>query len=103
MWSVLQPGSFSDSRLTDRKVQGVVVPAGQQLGDVRPAVSQLSVGLTDHDVLVQRPLAFLHCWVQVIVPALTALLPVTTLQVFGDYRPALHAVLLNESEDLSRK
>lgn len=79
------------------------IPAGQQFGDVGPAVSQLSVGLTDDVVLVQHPLALLHRRVQVVVPALAALLPVTTLQVFGDERPALHAVLLNEINGLHRK
>lgn len=81
----------------------VYVPAGQEFGDVGPAVSQQSVDLTDDTVLLQRPAALLHRRVQVVVPALAALLPVTTVQVFGNKRPALHTVLLNQINDLHRK
>lgn len=81
----------------------VYLPAGQQFGDVGPAVSQQPVGLTDDAVLLQRPAALLHRRVQVVVPAFAALLPVTTVQVFGNERPALHAVLLNKVNDLHRK
>lgn len=81
----------------------VYVPARQQLGDVCPTVSQQSVGLTDDVVLLQRPATLLHCRVQMVVPALAALLPITTVQVLGDERPALHTVLVNQIDDLRRK
>lgn len=91
------------TRLLRGHLSAVNVPAGQQLGDVGPAVPQLPVGLTDDAVLLQRPAALLHRRVQVVVPALTALLPITAVQVSGNERPALHTVRLNQINDLRRK
>ena len=53
-------------------------PAREQFGHVGPAVSQPSMDLTDDVVLTQRPAALLHRRVQVVVPALAALLPSTS-------------------------
>ena len=64
-------------------MEAAYIPAGQQFGDVGPAVSQQPVGLTDDAVLLWRPAALLHRWVQVVVPALAALLADTPLKVLG--------------------
>lgn len=79
------------------------LPAGQQLGHVGPAVSQESVGLTDDAVFLQSPAALLHHGIEVVVPSLAALLPVPTVQVLGDERPALHAVFMDQFYHLPRK
>lgn len=78
-------------------------PPRQQLGDIRPAVSQHSLGLTDDAVFFRCPAAFLHRRVQVVVPSLADLLPVTTVHVFGDERPTLGAKLLHQVNNLQRK
>lgn len=57
--------------------------------------------LVDDPVLLLGPGGLLHLWVQVVVPALAALLADTTLQVLGDHRPALGAVLLNQLDHLN--
>lgn len=61
------------------------------------------MGLTDDQILLPRPAALLHRRVQVVVPALATLLPATTAQVFGDKRPALHTVLMDQRDQLHRK
>ena len=47
--------------------------AGKQLGDLRPAVAQRSVGLSQDFVLLCSPPIFLDAGVDVVVPALTTL------------------------------
>lgn len=59
--------------------------------------------LVDYSVFLLRPGSLLNLWVQVVVPALAALLPIPGVQVFGDQRPAFHAVLLHQLSDLHRK
>lgn len=81
----------------------VYLPARQHFGDVGPAVSQESVGLTDDAVFLQSPAALLHHGIEVVVPSLAALLPVPTVQVFGDERPALHTVFMDQLYHLHRK
>lgn len=83
-----KPSSFSAS------------PARKQLGDFCPAVSQLLVSLVDNSVLLLGPRGLLDLWVQVVVPALTALLADASLQVLGDHRPALGSVLLDQLDHL---
>lgn len=57
--------------------------------------------LVDDPVLLLGPGGLLHLWVQVVVPAFAALLADATLQVLGDHRPALGAVLLNQLDHLN--
>lgn len=71
-------------------------PAREQLSDFGPAVAQLLVCLVDDSVLLLGPRSLLHLWVQVVVPALAALLADTPLQVLGYHRPALGSILLNQ-------
>lgn len=77
-------------------------PARQHLGNLGPAVAQHFVGLADDAVLLLRPAGLLHLGVEVVVPALPALLPQPALQVLGDERPLLRAILLNQLNDLER-
>lgn len=56
--------------------------------------------LVDDPVLLLSPRCLLHLWVQVVVPALTALLADTPLQVLGDDRPALGSILLDQLDHL---
>lgn len=58
--------------------------------------------LVDDPVLFFGPWRLLHLRVQVVVPALAALLADTTLQVLGDHRPALCSVLLDQLDHLAR-
>lgn len=76
-------------------------PAREQLGDFGPAVAQLLVRLVDNAVLLLGPRRLLHLRVEVVVPALAALLADAALQVLGDHRPALGAVLLDQLDDLT--
>lgn len=77
-----------------------LLPAGEQLSDFGPAVSQLLVGLVDDPVLFLGPRGLLHLRVEVVVPALAALLADAPLQVLGDDRPALGSVLLHQLDHL---
>lgn len=60
-------------------------PAREQLSDFCPAIAQLLVRLVDYSVLLLCPGSLLNLWVQVVVPALTALLANSPLQVLGDH------------------
>lgn len=75
-------------------------PAGEQLCDFGPAVAQLLVRLVDDAVLLLSPRGLLHLRVQVVVPALAALLANSPLQVLGDHRPALGSILLHQLDHL---
>lgn len=75
-------------------------PAREKLGDFSPAVSQLLVRLVDDPVFLLSPGRLLHLWVEVVVPALAALLADTPLQVLGDHRPALGSILLDQLDHL---
>lgn len=77
-------------------------PPRQHLGDLGPAVAEHLVGLTDDAVLLLRPAGLLYLGVEVVMPALTALLPQPALQVLGDQRPLLRAVLLDQLDDLGK-
>lgn len=101
---------FSREDLLQRLVQRVCCglstcfssPAREQLCDFSPAVSQFLVRLVDDPVLFLGPRRLLHLRVEVVVPALAALLADTTLQVLGDHRPALRSVLLDQLDHLGR-
>lgn len=78
-------------------------PPRQHLGNLGPAVAQHLVGLPDDTVLFLGPAGLLHLGIEVVVPALTALLPQPALQVLGNQRPLLRAILLNQLNDLGGK
>lgn len=77
-------------------------PPWQHLGNLGPAVAEHLVGLTDDAVLLLSPAGLLHLGVEVVVPALTALLPQPALQVLGNQCPLLRAVLLDQLDDLGK-
>ena len=79
----------------------VVGAAGKELGDVRPPVAELAMGVEERPVLLHAPHVLLDRRIQLIVPALAALLAGPPGQMRGDDRPALGAVLLDEAADES--
>ena len=81
-------------------LDGVVGPPRQQLGDFRPLVAEDLVRLVDDRVLVLRPGALLDLRVEVVVPALAALLADAALEMARYKRPFLRAVLVHEFDDL---
>lgn len=58
------------------------------------------MGLADYAIFLLGPAGLLYLRVEVIVPALTALLPQPALQVFGNQRPLFGAILLDQLNDL---
>ena len=56
-------------------LDGVVGPAGQVLGDLRPPVPQTLVGEEQQPLLLVAPLLLLDIRIQMVVPSLSALLP----------------------------
>lgn len=60
------------------------------------------MGLTDYAIFLLSPAGFFHLGVEVIVPALTALLSQPALQVLGNQRPLLRAILLDQLNDLEK-
>lgn len=58
------------------------------------------MSLVDDEIFVWGPGRLLDVWIEVVVPALSALLPETALQVLGHHRPLLVAVLLHELNHL---
>lgn len=75
-------------------------PSRKQFGDLSPAVAQHAVSLVDDEIFLWSPGRLLDVWIEVVVPALSALLPKTALQVLGHHRPLLVAVLLHELNHL---
>lgn len=75
-------------------------PSREQLGNLSPAVTQQAVRLVDDEVLLRRPRRLLHIGIEVVVPALSTLLPQSALQVLGYHRPLLVAVEIDELYDL---
>ena len=83
----------------------VVRSSRKPLGDLGPLVTEFFVRLA-HDVfLILRPVSLVDVRVQVVVPALAALLARATrniidlAQAVGDERPALGAVLTDHGAD----
>mmetsp|Transcript_33230 Transcript_33230/g.98762 ORF Transcript_33230/g.98762 Transcript_33230/m.98762 type:complete len:262 (+) Transcript_33230:1740-2525(+) len=77
-------------------LNGVVGPAVQQLGDLGPPGPQSSGRFDDHLVLLLHPLSAVDVRIEVIVPALPALLPQSSLELLGDERPLLLPVLMDQ-------
>lgn len=77
-------------------LDGVVGAPGQHLGHLGPLAAVRSVRQEQDPLLVQHPLHLQDVRVQVVVPALAALLAQAPLHEFSDEGPALRAVLLDE-------
>lgn len=75
-------------------------PPWQHLGNLSPAVAQHFMGLADYAIFLLCPAGFFHLGVEVIMPALAALLPQPALQVLGNQRPLFCAILLDQLNDL---
>ena len=73
----------------------VVSAARQELGNFAPLVAVLFVRLDDLAVLLGRPLVLLDVGVQVVVPALAALLTNASRKSLSDVGPVLGAVLVH--------
>ena len=56
-------------------LDGVVRPSGDELGNLSPLVAPLLVRVVDDPVLFFGPSGFLDLRIEVVVPALPALLP----------------------------
>lgn len=78
----------------------MLLPSREQLGNLSPAVSQQAVSLVDDEVLLGRPRRLLHIGVEVVVPALSALLPQPALQVLGHHCPLFVAVAIDKLYNL---
>jgi hypothetical protein len=77
----------------------VLLPSRQVPRDFSPLIANSRMSIGDDAVFFGAPTLFSDAWVQVVVPALAALLPNTTLEVRGDQRPPIGAVLHNEFDN----
>lgn len=76
------------------------LPSREQLCNLRPAVSQYAVSLVDDEVLLRGPRRFLHTRIEMVVPALSALLSQPAFQVLGHHRPLFVAVAVHKLYNL---
>lgn len=74
---------------------GVVSASGQHLGHFRPLVAVGSVRQKEDPFFMGHPLHFEDAGIEVVVPALSALLPQSSLHEFSDEGPALRPILLH--------
>ena len=81
-------------------LDGVLGAAGQQLGDLRPAVAPLCLRFDEDRVLVLGPAALLERRVEVVEPALAALLADAAGDAVGDLGPLGDAGLDTVDDDL---
>ena len=80
-------------------LDGVVGAPGQHLGHLGPLAAVRSVRQEQDPLLVQHPLHLQDVRVQVVVPALAALLPQPPLHELRDEGPPLRTVLLHQLAD----
>lgn len=77
-------------------LNGVVGSADEHLGHLGPLVAVGGVGQEEDPLLMVHPLLLADAGVQVVVPALPALLAQPALDRLGDEGPSLGAVLLDQ-------
>lgn len=70
--------------------------AAARLGDLGPAVADLSVDVHQEAFLVMRPALLVDVWPQLVVPSLAQLLPDAPLELWQQLAPAPHAVDLDQ-------
>lgn len=80
-------------------LDGVVGPSDQHLGHLSPFVAVGGVGQEEDPLLVVHPLLLTDAGVEVVMPALPALLAKPALDGLGDEGPPLGAVLLDQLAD----
>mmetsp|Transcript_3158 Transcript_3158/g.9795 ORF Transcript_3158/g.9795 Transcript_3158/m.9795 type:complete len:215 (-) Transcript_3158:225-869(-) len=81
-------------------LDGVVRAPRQQLGDLRPLVAVRLVRFHENAVLLLAPAVALDVRVEVVVPALAALLANAARQVTRNHAPLLGAMLQHQAQDL---
>ncbi len=69
-------------------------------GTVSYLVTPLFVSIINDSVLLFSPRRLFDVWIQMVVPALTALLANSSLQVFGNQCPTLRPVLLDQLDNV---
>ena len=74
----------------------VVSPAFQELGNLGPLVLILPIRNEENELLLLSPVVLLYPWVQVVVPALPALLANPTRQEVSDVSPLLRTSLMDQ-------
>eukprot|EP00967_Tisochrysis_lutea_P108990 scaffold169168_cov26-Tisochrysis_lutea.AAC.2 len=77
----------------------VVRAAGDGLGDIGPAITHCAMSIDQSHVLLLSPLTLVDCRVEVIVPALAALLARALREGGSDNGPGLVAVLPHKLDD----
>ena len=77
-------------------LDGVVRPPKQVLGHLCPPVPHNPVSEKETPFLMVMPVGLLDPWVEVVVPAFTALLPNAAWQVLRYESPLLRAVHLDQ-------
>lgn len=80
-------------------LNGVVGTALENLGNVRPFVALALVRDVENQLLLETPGVLLDLGVQMVVPALSALLSDPAREVLGDRGPLLCTFLLDEPQD----
>ena len=89
---------FNDAALEGRVpvvFDRIVGTAVQPLGDIDPLVTQLTVGLQQHKLLLRSPRCLGDVGIQLVVPPLPALLPRATDYLVGNNSPASHTHVNN--------
>lgn len=71
----------------------VVSTAGHLASDLCPLIAERPVRLDDRCVLLEGPLVLLDSWVEMVVPAFSALLPDAVVEVGRDHTPVSRPVL----------
>ena len=81
-------------------LDGVIAAAQQHSSDLSPAISDGLVQDEEDPVLLHCPVRFLEEGVQLVVPALTALLSSAVFHLFGHLLPLMRAHGLDHREEL---
>ena len=77
----------------------VISASFKYFGDFSPFVVDDSVHEEENPLFLLAPIDLLYHWVQVVVPALTALLADAIREMLCNQRPLLRAIALDELED----
>lgn len=79
----------------------VVGSTRETLCNFRPAIAKLRVGKDELSIFLRTPFLALDIGIEVIVPALSTLLPDASRKLLGDFRPTFRSEVSNEFDDLS--
>lgn len=84
--------SIANTMATILSTELTILPSREQLSNLSPAVSEQAVSFVDNEVLLGCPWWLLHAGIEVVMPALSALLSQSALQVLGYHCPLFVAV-----------